>query len=227
MTPIVVALVPAHNEEAKIYATVSAILGIPEVTRVVVCDDGSKDQTAQYAVDAGARVIRSYRNVGKGPALEHAAKQIEDADIVLLLDGDLGGTAEQAELLLQPVLDGLADMTIARFPKPAGKAGFGFVMKLARGAIRRAGGSEDQMQAPLSGQRALTRTCLDAVRPFAKGYGVEVSLTARALRHGFRILEVPTTMTHNATGRDWKGFLHRGKQFRDVMNTVIGLRLKG
>jgi glycosyltransferase involved in cell wall biosynthesis len=224
--PKVVALVPAYNEEERIVSTVKAILEIPEVMRVVVIDDGSRDDTAQLATDAGARVIRAARNVGKGPALEHAAKQHEDADIILLLDADLADTAGQAKLLLEPVMQGEADMTIARFPKPTTKAGFGLVKSLARFEIRRAGGTDGDVEAPLSGQRALTRSCLDHIRPFARGYGVEVSLTVRALRKGYRVREVETTMAHKATGRNLKGFIHRGKQFRDVLGAVIILNLK-
>ncbi|MCL2525625.1 MAG: glycosyltransferase family 2 protein [Coriobacteriia bacterium] len=224
--PLVVALVPAYNEEARIVATIRAIYEIPAVKRVVVIDDGSKDDTAQLAVDAGARVIRSTRNVGKGPALEHAAKQHEDADIILLLDADLADTAVQAAALLEPVMAGQADMTIARFPRTNVKAGFGLVKGLARWEIGRAGGNEDDFQAPLSGQRALTRSCLDHIRPFAKGYGVEVSLTVRALRAGYRVMEVETTMGHAATGRNLRGFIHRGRQFRDVLGAVIMLNLR-
>ena len=222
----VVALVPAYNEEERIVATVTAILSIPEVKRVVVIDDGSKDNTAQLAVGAGARVIRAYRNVGKGPALEHAAKQSEDAEIILLLDADLAGSARQATLLLEPVMKGEVDMTIARFPKPTGKAGFGLVKKLARFEIRRAGGNDKDFEAPLSGQRAVTHECLANIRPFVRGYGVEVALTARALRAGYRVKEVETTMSHKATGRNLRGFVHRGKQFRDVLGALVVLRFK-
>lgn len=209
-------LIPAHDEEQRIGDTVKAALSIPGVTRVVVVDDGSKDETARVAEDAGAKVVRLVFNVGKGAALEAGASRIEDADIVLLLDGDLGETARQGELLLAPVLAGEADMVVATFPRPEGKAGFGFVMRLARWGIRRFGGTGFDAQAPLSGQRALTNACLMATRPFATGYGVEVSLTVRALRNGLRITEVPTTMAHAATGRDVKGFTHRGKQFVHV-----------
>ncbi|MCL2379701.1 MAG: glycosyltransferase family 2 protein [Coriobacteriia bacterium] len=222
----VVALVPARNEAQRIVATITAILSIPQVKRVVVIDDNSKDDTAQLAVDAGARVIRSTRRVGKGFALEHAAKQSEDAEILLLLDADLGKTAEQATLLLEPVINGKADMNIARFPKPTGKAGFGLVKKLARFEIRRAGGQDEDFQAPLSGQRAVTFECLTAIRPFMRGYGAEVALTVRALRAGYRIQEVDTTMSHNATGRNLRGFIHRGKQFRDVVSAIIALNFK-
>jgi len=224
--PLVVALVPAFNEEERITQTVKAIQSISEVGRVVVIDDGSKDNTAQLAVDAGARTIRSTRNVGKGPVLEHAAKQHEDADVILLLDADLGDTAAQARLLLEPVLKGELDMSIARFPRPTGKAGFGLVKSLARFAIRRSGGDDADFQAPLSGQRALTRNCLDDIRPFARGFGVEVTLTVRALRRGFRVREIETTMSHKATGRNFRGFYHRGRQFRDVLGAVILFILK-
>ena len=208
-------LIPAHDEADKIAATVRAALSIEGVTRVVVIDDGSEDDTDHLAEGAGAKVVRMAGNAGKGGALEAGAKRVENADILLLLDADLGETASQAALLLAPILAGDADMTIAAFPLPTGKAGFGLVLRLARWGIHRYGG-EFGATAPLSGQRAVTRECLEKVRPFAAGYGVEVALTIRALRQGFRLVEVPTTMAHSATGRDLNGFVHRGRQFVHV-----------
>lgn len=218
----VTALIPAHNEADSIAATIAAVKTIEDVNTILVIDDASSDDTARIAEDTGARVIRLAHNVGKGAALEYAAKRCEDAEIVLLLDGDLGESAEQAGKLLDPVLAGEADMTIARFPRPTGKAGFGLVKNMAREAIAREGSFD--AQAPLSGQRAITRTCLDAIRPFLSGYGVEVGLTIRALRKGYRLLEVETTMTHAATGRDLKGFIHRGKQYIHVRSALRQIR---
>lgn len=211
----VAVLIPAHEEEERIFATVTAARAIPGVTRVVVVDDGSRDDTAVRAEEAGAKVVRIWNNVGKGAALEAGAMRVENADVILLLDGDLGNSAAQAARLLAPVLNGEADMAIAAFPRPAGKAGFGLVKGLARWGIRRLGGAFEA-SAPLSGQRALTHECLMATRPFATGYGVEVALTIRALRAGLRLTEVETTMTHAATGRDAAGFVHRGRQFVHV-----------
>lgn len=200
-TPLITVLIPAHDEADRIQDTVRAARAIPGVARVIVIDDGSHDDTSRRAEDAGAKVIRLVHNVGKGAALETGAKRAEDADIILLLDGDLGASAAQGEALLQPLLDNAADMAIAGFPKPSGKAGFGLVKTLARDYIASVstGWVPD---APLSGQRAITRVCLDDIRPFASGYGVELALTVRALRKGYRLTEVPTTMTHAATGRD-------------------------
>jgi len=207
-------LIPAYNEQDRIADTVHAVLSIECVDRVIVIDDGSQDYTAHVAEQAGAKAVRNARNVGKGGALNEAARRSEDADIILLLDGDLGKSAAQAITLLEPVIANEADMTIATFPA-AGKAGFGLVKDLATKAIVRTGAGFFPT-APLSGQRALTRECLDAILPFASGYGAEVTLTVRALRAGFRLLEVETTMTHAATGRDLSGFIHRGKQYIDV-----------
>jgi glycosyltransferase involved in cell wall biosynthesis len=211
----VAVVIPAYNEASTIEATVRAALALTGVTRVVVVDDGSQDGTDGVAEQAGAKVVRMANNYGKGDALESGAMRVENADVVLLLDGDLGATAAQGELLLAPILAGDADMTIATFPPPEGKAGFGLVKRLAAWGIRRYGGDFDAT-APLSGQRALTRECLATVRPFSAGYGVEVGLSIRALRAGFRLVEVPTTMSHAATGRDLAGFVHRGRQLTHV-----------
>jgi len=209
-------LIPAHDEATRIADTVAAAAAIPGVTRVVVVDDGSEDDTDQIAETAGAKVVRLYGNRGKGTALEAGASRVENADIILLLDGDLGPSASQGAALLAPLLAGQADMSIACFPRvEGGKAGFGLVKNLARWGIRRLGGPFEAT-APLSGQRALTRACFATVRPFSAGYGVEVGLTIRALRAGFRLTEVETTMAHAATGRDLKGFVHRGRQFVHV-----------
>lgn len=222
----VAALIPAHDEAERIAQTIRATLGIEGVSRVVVVDDGSEDDTAALAESAGAKVVRMAGNAGKGGALEAGAMRVENADVVLLLDGDLGESASEASALLAPIFAGQADMTIATFPKAPGKAGFGLVKNLARNGIRKLSGTTFEAQAPLSGQRALTGECLSAIRPFAAGYGVEVALTVRALRSGFRVVEVPATMTHAHTGRDAAGFVHRGRQFVHVALALIKLRFE-
>lgn len=223
----IVALIPAHDEAERIAATVAAAQTILGVTRVFVVDDASTDATGRIALAAGAEVLRLHTNVGKGSALDQGLARVrDDADVLLLLDGDLGDTASQGGLLLAPVLAGDADMTVAVFPRPAVKAGFGLVNGLARLGIRTLGGRRGRAfaaTAPLSGQRAMTRECWQRITPFAFGYGVEVALTARALRADLRVLEVTTTMSHDATGRDAAGFAHRGRQFVHVARAIVRL----
>lgn len=211
----VITLIPAFNEAASIAETVRATRALDGVQRVLVIDDASTDATAALAREAGADVVTLPTNSGKGAALDAGVALIGEADVVLLLDGDLGSSAAQAAALLDPLRAGIADMSVARFPRPARKAGFGLVVNLARTGIRLLGGPFDA-HAPLSGQRALTRRAIEACTPFEFGYGVEVALTIRALRAGLNVVEVETTMSHAATGRDLRGFVHRGRQFAHV-----------
>jgi hypothetical protein len=226
----VVVLIPAFAEAERIADTVAAARTIPGVTRLLVIDDASPDDTAARAEAAGAEVLRLATNAGKGAALDAGLAAVRDeADILLMLDGDLGSTASQGALLLAPVLAGDADMTVAAFPRPKIKAGFGLVKGLARFGIRLLGGRAGrafEASAPLSGQRAMTRECWERVTPFAFGYGVEVALSVRALRGGLRVTEVTTTMAHDATGRDAAGFKHRGRQFAHVARALLLLAVE-
>jgi glycosyltransferase involved in cell wall biosynthesis len=220
----VVALIPAHNEAQRIGATVAAARSVPSIDRVLVVDDDSSDETVALARDAGAEVLALESNLGKGGALQAGLDAVgQDADVLVLLDGDLGSTASEAGLLIEPVLAGVADMTIATLPRPPRSGGFGLVKGLARFGIRSLSGFE--ATAPLSGQRALNRNAWEAATPFARGYGVEVGLTVRAARAGLTLLEVPTLMGHAATGRDLAGFAHRGRQFVQVGAALLRLAL--
>ncbi len=211
-------MIPAFNEADRIGSTVKALIEAEICDEVLVVDDGSSDDTAVRAEEFGARVLRLEHNRGKGAALNHGLAHIE-AGIVLLLDADLGVTSAQAAGLVQPVLNGEADMTIARFPIIPGRGGgSGLVVRLARWGILRATGRP--VRAPLSGQRAIRRDVLDKVGGFERGFGAEVALTIDALRAGFRVEEIETTMDHRVTGRDLKSALHRGKQFAAVARAL-------
>ncbi|HEX9375264.1 MAG TPA: glycosyltransferase [Actinomycetota bacterium] len=215
-----VAVVAAHQEADRIAATVRALLRIPGVRRVVVADDGSRDGTAAAALAAGAAVIRSGRNRGKGAALERAIDAAGPAEVILLTDADLAESAGALEAVLGPVLAGDADLAVAVPPAPpAGAGGFGLVRRSAAWMIERASGY--RARAPLSGQRAVTRRCLEACRPLAPGFGVEAAMTADAARLGFRVAEVEAPVVHRFTGRDAAGFGHRAVQGADIVRAMV------
>ena len=225
----VCALIPAYNEAERIGVTVDALRSRRAVGRIVVVDDGSTDSTAETARVAGADLVLSQPNAGKGAALAAAYRAArETADIFLLLDADLGASATECVKLLPPLWSGLADMTIGMLPPdPAFAAsgrrgGMGLVVRLARWGIARRTGRV--LAQPLSGQRAVRRAVLDAVLPggaFARGFGVEVSLTLGVLRAGFRVHEVETQFRHHVTGSDWAGLRHRARQLADVARVVL------
>ncbi len=180
---------------------------------VVVADDGSRDATAQVARDAGADVVRLERSAGKGGAATLAAEHALAAEpaIVLLCDADLAGSAARLRPLVDAVQAGDADLAVAVFARRVG-GGFGIAVGFAHWAIRNLTGLD--LQAPISGQRALRAELLDLVTPFAPGFGMEIGMTVDAARAGFRVVEVEVDLEHRATGRTWRGFTHRFRQLR-------------
>lgn len=212
-------LIPAYNEAECIATTVGAARNLPGVSEVLVVDDGSTDGTQDFAKQAGAAVVRLPQNRGKAAALT-AGFAAAKGEVLLLLDADLGTTVTEAVKLIAPVLSGETDMTLALFPVIPGRGGgMGWVLRLARWGVQRATGRT--LQAPLSGQRCLKREVLAAALPLAHGFGVETGLNLSALRAGFRLLEVPTTMDHRVTQNDWRGKLHRARQLRDVARALL------
>ena len=219
----VAAIIPAYNEADTIGVTVAAVRRIAGVDDIIVVDDGSVDATASEAEKAGAEtVVELERNRGKGSALD-AGVAAANADILLFLDADLGESAAHALPLVQATLSGDTDMAIGMLPavqtaNGSKSGGFGLVLALARWGIRRLTGRT--MKAPLSGQRALRREVIRRIKGFDRGFGIEVGLTIDALRAGYRVEEIPVPLTHRATGRTVKGFLHRARQFYDVFTAI-------
>jgi len=216
--PIV--LIAARDEADRLPATLAALARAFPGARVVVADDGSTDGTAQAARAGGAEVLRSERAEGKGAAATRAARAVldvtaaPDPPCVLLCDADLGDSAAHLRALVDAVARGDGDLAVAVFARRVG-GGFGLAVGAARLAIRRAVGLD--LQAPLSGQRALRGEALGCVVPFARGFGMEVGMTIDAARAGFSVVEVPLDLEHRATGRTWRGFAHRGRQLRDLL----------
>jgi hypothetical protein len=211
----VVAIVPAKDSAGSVGATVGALWRTAD--QVVVVDDGSSDDTAARAEDAGARVVRLAKNVGKGGAVAAGVAAAPEADVYLLIDADVGDTAGAASVLLAPVLSGAADMTVGVLPAAGSKGGFGRVRELARRGIKRACGFE--ARAPLSGQRAVRGELLRSLA-LADRFGLEVGLTIDAVRAGARVVEVDVAMDHRHTGRRLAGFRHRARQGGDVVRAL-------
>lgn len=206
-------ILPAYNEEFMLPKTITSLREIQDISEIIVVDDGSKDRTTDMALHSADQVITLPKNQGKGEALRQGCEAAK-GDVFLFLDSDLGNSAVLARYLLYPVLRGNADMSIAIFPPPAQKAGFGLVKGLARKGIRQMTGFH--ATSPLSGQRAITREAMSAIRHWNVRFGIEVGMTIDVLRAGYQVREIPIPFTHRETGRDLSGFIHRGKQMLDV-----------
>jgi glycosyltransferase involved in cell wall biosynthesis len=217
-------VVSAWNEQERIGATIAALRDAFPTARVVVADDHSGDGTADAARAAGAEVVTAPRRLGKGGANNRALERLRadgSAALVVLCDGDLGDSARQLPRLVEAVERGDGDLAVAAFARRVG-GGFGIALGFARWAIRRRAGIEPR--APISGQRALRPEVLDAVLPFAHGFGMETAMTIDATRAGFTLVEVDLELEHRSTGRTAAGFLHRFRQLVDIVRVYAARR---
>jgi len=205
-------LVAARDEEKRIAETVAALRQAFPDAEVLVADDGSRDATAERAEAAGAVVLRLRRR-GKGQALS-ADERAAPAGPVLLVDADVRGDLT--------ALPGDAGVQVAVFAEARG-GGFGIAKRTARALIRLRTGFAPRE--PLSGQRALSARARAAVFPLAPGFGAETRMTIDALLAGERVEEVELPLEHRSTGRDVRGFAHRGRQLLDALLAAGPLRV--
>jgi glycosyltransferase involved in cell wall biosynthesis len=222
-----IVIVSAYDEADRLPATLAALGDAFPGARVLVADDGSRDQTPHIALQAGAELVRSARTIGKGGATTLAAQRVlaralePEPPVIVLCDGDLGESAAQLPELVAAVRDGGLDLAIARFRVKVG-GGFGFAVKFSRWATRRLTGLE--LSAPISGQRALRGSVLPVVVPFGARFGMETAMNIDAARAGFRVGEIELDLAHRATGKTLRGFLHRLRQLKDFALVYLDRR---
>ncbi len=210
-------IIPAFRASATIGRTVCAARTIPGVSEIIVVDDGSRDGTSAAAERAGAdRIITLPRNRGKGTALA-AGVALASGARLLFLDADVEDSAAQAAPLLSAI-DHRTAMAVAVLPRPPRSGGLGAAMALARTTIRLLTGL--RVAAPLSGQRALTASLARHIG-IAPRFGAEVGLTVEAAHLRVPVIEVLLPMEHRHTGRSLSGFIHRGRQFIDVLQFLF------
>jgi Glycosyl transferase family 2 len=201
----VAVLVAARDEEDRIGRTVEALRAAFPDAEVIVADDGSKDGTARAAEQARARVLRLPPR-GKGQALS-LAEQAAPEGPLLVCDADLAGD-------LRPLTQDGAALAIAAFAERRG-GGFGVAKAIGRELVAVLAGFEPKE--PLSGQRAYSESARAVCFPLAAGFGCEVRATIDAARAGLDVRELELSLEHRATGRDLRGFVHRGRQLVETL----------
>lgn len=223
----IVVLIPAYNEEERIGKTIESIRKIESIDEIVVVDDGSQDSTEKKALELGVRVLRLDTNHGKGRALKKAILtllsegSVQDSDLLIFLDADTAETAFHIKELIEAAKScGNSCFSLAVFPKPQKKGGFGLVKGIAFKFLKKKTGYE--FKTPLSGQRAVfVRDVKKVLRAFDYGYGLEVAMSYLLCKNRVKPVEVFVKMSHRETGRSIKDFLHRGKQFLDVLKVIF------
>ncbi len=212
------AVVPVHNEEDSITDTVNGLKEIDLIDEILIVNDGSTDNTQKIIETLDVSYITFEKNMGKGYAMKKAIKDME-YDYIAFVDGDLGKTSKEMEKLIIPVVSKEVDFTIAKFPKAPTKGGFGLVKGLAKKGVYFY--TKKEIDSSLSGQRVYRKEVMEVMDYIPNRYGIEVAMTIQALNGNFTFKEVPVKMTHRYTNRSIKGFIHRGKQFFDILITLI------
>ncbi len=199
--------IPAHNEEKTIASVV--LKARRHVNDVIVVDDGSSDETAQLAQEAGAKVIRHDDNKGYGASLRtliHYARDNNRGPLVLL-DGDGQHPVHEIPSLLQEVLLGEADMAIgSRFLHEEDKDdvpiyrrfGIKFLTRLSanRIVIKDSKGEVKKLTDGQSGFRAFSRKALEEVNPKEMGMGASAEILMEAKDANLNIQEVPISVSY-------------------------------
>jgi glycosyltransferase involved in cell wall biosynthesis len=200
-----VAIVPALNEADTVGSVVAEIRSVDADCEVVVVDDGSRDDTAERALEAGAKVLRLPLNLGIGGAMQagYVFALEEGFDIAVQVDGDGQHDPRELTRLLEPILEGRADMVIGTrfagertYRAPIGRS-IGIKLFAAIVSVR----VRQRMTDTTSGFRAVNRR---GIHVFAGDYPhdyPEVETVITASRGGLRITEVPVEMRLRASGR--------------------------
>jgi glycosyltransferase involved in cell wall biosynthesis len=200
------AVVPAFNEADTVASVIAEIRAVDPGMEIVVVDDASFDKTAVIAAEAGARVLRLACNLGIGGAVQtgyQAAREL-GCDLVVQVDGDGQHDPQELPLILEPVLDGRADIVIgSRFAgggkyraPPMRRLGMrvfaAFVSLLTGKSLSDTSSSFRAMN-----RRALSLFAVD----YPHGYLETIEATVMAVRYGLRIEEVPVRMRERTSGR--------------------------
>ena len=189
-------VIPALNEEASIGRVIAAI---PDwVSETIVVDNGSSDDTARVAAQAGATVVIEPRR-GYGQAcqrglayLRHARKQ---PDVIVFLDADYSDYPGEMSLLVEPILSGQADLvigsrTLRNNPRdsltPQQRAGNRFACALIRLIWR-------TRYTDLGPFRAISRAALEQLELRDRNFGWTVEMQVKASQQKLAVREVPVS----------------------------------
>jgi len=177
-------IIPAYNEEKTVAHVVKVVKSLDYISEVIVVDDGSMDQTSKFAEEAGAIIIHHIKNRGKGAAIKTGFKNSK-GDIVVFLDADLKNlTKAQVSNIIDPIMNGEADVTKTKFKREAGR-----VTELTAKPLLKFFFPEIKFDQPLSGQFAAKRSFLNKIK-LEDDYGVDVGIVLDADVMGMKVKEV-------------------------------------
>jgi glycosyltransferase involved in cell wall biosynthesis len=186
-------IIPTHNE-AQAIGRVLADLPSDGVTEVIVVDSNSTDGTPDLAQKLGARVIAEPRR-GYGRACLTGIANTNNPDVIVFLDGDYSDRPSELPILLAPIIEGYADISLgSRLGSKNNPGALPWHQKfgnhLAAALIRLLYGAKITDLGPFRAGRAEVLRALELEEPT---YGWAVEMILKGAIAGFRIVEVPVS----------------------------------
>ncbi len=213
------AVIPALNEEESIGGVVRSVPA-HLVSEIVVVDNGSTDETAERAREAGARVVREPRR-GYGRACRAGVEAASPlAEALVFLDGDGSDCPEAMGLLLAPIAAGTHDFVLGSRVRGERERGSMNAAQVLAGSLAGAGlrllyGVRYTDMCPF---RAIRRDAFALLDMREETYGWNLEMQMKAARRGLRILELPVPHRRRRGGRS--------KVSGDIIGTTrAGLRI--
>ena len=200
-----VVLIPCYNEEATVAEVVRKFKTALPSANIYVYDNNSTDRTAELALQAGA-TVRSEPQQGKGNVVRRMFADI-DADIYVMVDGDVTYDSERAQNLVDKLIDEQLDMVIGtRVPVEQSKKTYrhghqlGNAMLTGTVATLFGRGMTDM----LSGYRVFSRRFVKTFPTLSKGFEIETEITVHALQMSMPVGEVETRYFARPEGSESK-----------------------
>ncbi len=194
----IIACIPAFNEERSIAGVI--IKAQKHVDKIIVCDDGSKDMTAEIAEKLGAEVVRHERNMGYGAALATLFKKAREnnADIMITLDGDGQHDPDDIPKMMSHLASEEADIVIGSRFMTIGGEGVPSYRKVGVKAITRISNivSYQELTDAQSGFRAYNKVALNSIMPSETQMGASTEVLMKASELKLRIREVPIKISY-------------------------------
>ncbi len=190
-------IVPAYNEEKTVgeLAIKLKSLRLPKMRKeIIFVDDGSKDETAKILTKtAGIILVKHRRNKGKGAAVVTGLRKAR-GDIVLIQDADLEYDPKDIPRIIKPIVDGKTEIVYGsrNLGKRTSYSYFHYyvgglmIEKICNWMLK------TQITDSITGTKAFTKNVYRKIRPIkSRGFEIEAEITAKIVKAGFEIKEVP------------------------------------
>ena len=189
--------IPAFNEEHFIGKLIKNCLKYAD--QVVVCDDGSVDNTYEIADAAGANVIRHEKNCGKGEAFQSLFQfaRHSNVDVIVTIDGDGQFLPEEIPKLVQKIESNEADVVIGyRFDSAAEMPNY---RKFGNKMLDKMTNMATQLSVrdTQSGFRAYSKNIIKLIDFKKKGFGADTEILINAAKNGARISEEKVSVIYH------------------------------